>query len=49
MLPPKLSSFNESFASLESASNVRTTFFSPTADSATMGFQGSAGGWKGAA
>jgi hypothetical protein len=43
MLPHKLPSFNESFASLDSDSNVRTTLFSPTADIVTMGFHGSAG------
>jgi hypothetical protein len=33
---------NASFASLDSDSNVITTLFSPTADSGTVGFQGSA-------
>ena len=42
MLPHKLSSMNASFASLDSDSNVITTLFSPTADSGTVGFQGSA-------
>jgi len=42
MLPHKLSYMNASFASLDSDSNVITTLFSPTADSDTMGFQGSA-------
>jgi hypothetical protein len=31
-----------SFASLDSANKVRTTLFSPTADSGTQGFQGTA-------
>ncbi len=38
----KLPSFNEPFASLDLANKVRIILFNPTADSGTMGFQGTA-------
>jgi hypothetical protein len=41
--PHKLPSFNEPFASLDSANKVRATLFRPTADSGTIGFQDTAG------
>jgi hypothetical protein len=42
MFPHILPLCNEPFASLDLANKVRTTLFSPTADSGTIGFQGTA-------